>query len=62
MATYVAEPLPTPRSDPTSREALARVGRQPSAPLMVSVADRCGERLLLAFLKCANATFTGKAG
>lgn len=56
MAT---QPLSVPRVDDTAERAIARADRREPG-LWVSLEERCGERLLQAFLKCANATFTGR--
>lgn len=45
--------------DPTATAAIANADRA-CRPLMVSIEERCGERLLAAFLRCVNARFTGK--
>jgi len=53
-------PMPPPRTNPTESLALDRVTRGEQTGLWVSIEQRCGEQLLAAFLKCANATFTGR--
>jgi len=55
--------MPPARHDPTVREALRLVRDEPrTGRLEVSIGDRVGDDLLLAFLRMAGARFTGKAG
>lgn len=54
-------PQSTPRTDPTSRDAIARVSQaERPAGLMVSIQDRCGDALIEAFRRVGLAYYQGK--
>jgi hypothetical protein len=61
MATVYA-PMPPARIDRTADDAIARVEREEPAisrRLMVSIGDRCGDRLIEAFARVARAYYAG---
>jgi hypothetical protein len=54
----MAAPLSTPRTDRTADAAIERVTREePSRRLMVSIGERCGDRLIEAFERVARAYY-----
>jgi hypothetical protein len=56
----MAAPLSTPRHDPVPRDAIERVQREePFRRLEVSIAERVGDQLLLAFERMARAYYAG---
>jgi hypothetical protein len=61
MAATYAEPLSVPRRDPTARDAIEAVAREePFRRLEVSIAERVGDQLLLAFERVARAYYAGR--
>jgi hypothetical protein len=54
----MAAPLSSPRANPTQDAAIERVSRDEGrGRLEVSIADRCGDALLLAFERVARAYY-----
>jgi hypothetical protein len=59
----MATSMPPARSDRTADDAIARVEREEPAisrRLMVSIGERCGDRLIEAFERVARAYYAGR--